>query len=174
MRLIFTVPYTCHEILTNVEEKQACGIAYDPLSTTAPVSWASNYLNYRHRTCYPCETTNGVTMTYLKLPLKTRRAVRILCTARLVKSGYKVRVMTGAKTTHTAIARRDPTGKHWTIIVKKLKGPTLTIDDSARTISPGGSNRDFESPVLVRTIRMLASARDATDADVMVWKSWRV
>ena len=154
MKLVFTVPYTSYEILTIVRGKEVAGITYEPLSTRPPKTWLGD--------CGSCLTGSR------RVPLKVRRAVRCLATLRPSGTGYDVRVATGRKTTHVVRARkiRD----EWILTVRSRRDktlPPLKVTGRDGAGSPAeGKPRDYRAPVLLRTLRMLLTARETTEQEV--------
>jgi hypothetical protein len=153
-RLIFTVPYAGHDVLVIASGGRVAGIAYDPLSTSPPTTWLSD--------CERCLLGDR------HVPLKVRRAVRCLTTLRRSGTGFSVRVYTGKKCSHVVRARRHL--GNWVLTVQSRRDESLdplVIDVQggvARATS--GRPRDYRSPVLLRTLRMLLTAREASDREM--------
>lgn len=152
-RLVFTVPYAGREILAIVSEGRVAGVTYDPLSTSAPTTWVAG--------CERC-----LTLRDRRVPLKVRRAVRCLSTLRLTTKGFTARVVTGTEYTHVVRARRHQ--GEWVLSVRCRGNETLaplevTGSDSRVT---GGRPRDYRSPVLRLTLRVLLSAREPSEREV--------
>jgi hypothetical protein len=155
VRLAFAVPYTGHEILVIVGERRVAGVAYDPLSTSPPATWLAGC-----ELCVPGDR---------RVPLKVRRAVRCLATLRPTRSGgYSVNVSTGKKRTHSVAAKKH--AGDWVLTVRDLRNVTIepikfTGRDGTVTSSEG-SPRDYRAPVLLRTVRMLLTAREVPEQEV--------
>jgi hypothetical protein len=133
LRLTLTVPYVHHDVLVVVGRRCSRGVAYDPLSTRAPVPWRGD--------CPECREGR------FEAPLKVRRAVQAMCTARLVRpSRYDVQVVVGRNAKCRLSA--SLVSNEWVVKV------------GTRSQSP-------RSPVLRRTSAMLASARSA--AGTQLW-----
>jgi hypothetical protein len=155
MRLVFTIPYTSYEILVFAKGERNTVITYDPLSTTPPKIWLAG--------CERCARGDR------RVPLKVRRAVRCLATLKpTVNGGYTVKVCTGKKDTHSVKAQRSP--RDWILTVRDLRDkplPDLQVTGRAGTYtSTRGKPRDYRAPVLLRTLRMLLSAREASEQEV--------
>jgi hypothetical protein len=98
-----------------------------------------------------------------------RRAVHCLSTLRPTKSGgYSARVVTGEKTTHVVHATRN--GSEWSLMVRDQRDKSLAplrVKGSGGAVSATeGRPRDYRAPVLVRSIHMLLTAREASEAEV--------
>jgi hypothetical protein len=153
-KLVFTVPYTSYEILVMVGETIA-GVAYDPLSTSPPRTWIAG--------CERCDSGDR------RVPLKVRRAVRCLSTLKPpVSGGYTVKVCTGKKATHSIKARRHQ--RDWVLTARDLRDKTLpdlkVTGHGGTYTSTGGKPRDYRAPVLLRTLRLLLTAREASEQEV--------
>lgn len=154
MRLSFTVPYTKYEVTVLAEEGRTMGLAYDPLSTNPPTTWTSR--------CRECSEGSRRTS------LKVRRAVRCLSTLEpRTSGGYYVKVSTGRKTSHTISASLRAGA--WTLTVrnrgKKIVPLVLTGSGGSHNILRG-QPRLYRAPVLLRTLRMLLTAREPSVREV--------
>jgi hypothetical protein len=156
MRLIFTIPYTNHEILTFIHSTLTAGVAYDPLSTRSPIPWLGN--------CKRCR--RGKIENYPRPPLKTRRAIQALCTATPVRlDGYKITTYMGGTPTHVVHVKRSRDG--WRLRTRNPRGDKLeVVGREGRVISTSGPEREFRSPVLQRILKMLLSAREPIESEI--------
>jgi hypothetical protein len=154
MILIFTVPYAGHEVLAISGEERVAGVAYDPLSTSPPTTWLGD--------CARCLLGSR------RVPLKVRRAVKCLATLKPTSTGYSFRVSTGKKTTH--VVRAKKVREEWVLTVRSRRNKTLTplvvTLQNGATKTSGGKPRDYRSPVLLRTLRLLLSAREASENEI--------
>jgi len=131
LRLRLTVPYVGTEILAVVGGKSSRGVAYDPCSTRDPVPWS--------RDCPECRAGR------VAAPLKVRRAVQAMCTARMVSpSSYGLQVVVGKNTRYYLVTLCAKDGSQATRVIKKR-------------------NQDPRSPVLRRMVAMLTSARESPE-----------
>lgn len=127
LRLRLTIPYVLTEVLAVVGRKNSRGLSYDPLSTLKAIPWDS--------ACPKCRAGKSAA------PLKTRRAIQTLCTARLTtrkasEPSYDVLVVVG-NNTRCHLSTTYVRGEKWIVKVK---------------------TRNPRSPVLRRTVTMLQSA----------------
>lgn len=133
LRLRLTVPYVLTEVLAVVGRKNSRGLSYDPLSTLKASPWDS--------TCPECRAGKS------EAPLKTRRAIQTLCTARLTtrkasEPSYDVLVVVG-KDARCHLSATYVRSEKWVVRVK---------------------TRNPRSPVLRRTVAMLQSASMLAEA----------
>jgi hypothetical protein len=154
-RLVFTVPYMSYEILVFAGGERNSGITYDPLSTSPPKIWLAG--------CELCDRGDR------RVPLKVRRAVRCLSTLKpTVSGGYAVKVCTGKKATHSIKARRHQ--RDWILAIRDLCDKTLpdlkVTGHNGTYTSTSGKPRDYRAPVLLRTLRLLLTAREASGQEV--------
>jgi hypothetical protein len=154
-KLVFAVPYTSYEILVFVKGKKVAGISYDPLSTSPPRTWLAE--------CERCCLGDR------RVPLKVRRAVRCLSTLKPAVNGeYTVKVCTGKKATHAVKARRHQ--RDWTLTARDLRDKTLpdlkVAGHGGTYTSTSGKPRDYRAPVLLRTLRLLLTAREVSEQEI--------
>ena len=131
--LLLTVPYVQTEVLVFVGRRGSRGVAYDPLSTRDPVPWSSD--------CPECRAGR------IAAPLKVRRAVQTLCTARMTSpNSYDTQVVVGG----------DPR-----YYLQALRAWDLSDGIERWAVAVAGKTRsqDLRSPVLRRTIDMLTLGR---------------
>jgi hypothetical protein len=152
--LVFTVPYAGYEILVFAGEGKVAGVAYDPLSTSPPTTWVGG--------CGKCLLGSR------RVPLKVRRSVRCLSTLRKTKTGFSVRVCTGWDFSHVVSARKLQ--GEWTLTIRSKRDESLTplvlTVQGGVTKTTGGRPRDYRGPVLRLALRLLMSAREASDREV--------
>lgn len=143
LRLHLTVPYVLHEVLAVVGRRNSRGVSYDPLSTRDPVPWLSN--------CPECRGGK------VAAPLKVRRAIQTLCTARVTSpTSYTIQVVVGKNTRYYLSAVRGR-NNGWSVRSRSTRSDPHR--KHAWTKIPLGDTRN---PVLRRTAAMLASARSAS------------
>jgi hypothetical protein len=148
--LIFSVPYTDIKILAIIDKERMRGAIYNPYRLTKPMPWLDR--------CPHCrEGLQG------GIPVKIRRAIQVLCSIQPDgPDGYKFtlpnRYRIGARRTPKGwgIRIRKP-GNGATLHVVKLKGKEpVGLQESAR---------EFRSPILLRTLKMLFSAMEPSEKD---------
>lgn len=145
LRLRLTVPYVLHEVLAVVERRGSRGVSYDPLSTRNPVPWSSD--------CPECRAGK------VKAPLKVRRAIQAMCTAKMTSpTSYTVQVVVGKDARYYLSAAR---GKNngWSVRSRSA-GSDPHHKRFWNRVPPG----DTRNPVLRRTVSLLLSAREDTTA----------
>jgi hypothetical protein len=164
MKLIFEVPYTSYEVLVITDEWGIVGVAYDPLSTSPPTTWLSG--------CELCLVGNR------HVPLKVRRVIRCLASLRpTLAYGYTVNLFTGKKPTHSIKAKKHSLNNEyganrdeWVLTVQNKKNksiPSLVVAGQSRAFTVDkGKPRDYRAPVLLRSLRLLLSAREASEQKV--------
>jgi hypothetical protein len=149
--LIFSVPYTDIKILAIIDKERMRGAIYNPYRLTKPMPWLDR--------CPHCrEGLQG------GIPVKIRRAIQILCTIQPDgPDGYKFTL----PNRYRIGTRLTPKG--WGIRVRKPEsGDTLHVV-KMKGKEPMGlkeSARDFRSPILMRMLRMLFSAREANETEI--------
>ena len=149
--LIFSVPHTDIKILALIDKDGMRGAIYNPCLLTIPQPWLDR--------CPHCREGRQ-----RRIPLKIRKLVQALCSNKPDQpDGYKFtlpnRYRIGARLTPKGwgIKIRKP-GNGATLHVVKLGGEEpIGLQESAR---------EFRSPVLLRTLEMLFSARKASEAEV--------
>ena len=149
--LIFSVPHTDIKILALIDKDGMRGAIYNPCLLTIPQPWLDR--------CPHCREGRQ-----RRIPLKIRKLVQALCSNKPDKpDGYKFtlpnRYRIGARLTPKGwgIKIRKP-GNGATLHVVKLGGEEpIGLQESAR---------EFRSPVLLRMLEMLFSARKASEAEV--------
>jgi hypothetical protein len=149
--LIFSVPYSNIKILALIDKDGMRGAIYNPYLLTAPLPWLDR--------CHHCREGRQK-----HVPLKIRKLVQVLCSNKPDKpDGYRFtlpnRYRIGARLTLKgwAIRIRKP-GNGATLHVVKLEGEEpIGLQESAR---------EFRSPILLRTLKMLFSARRSNEAEV--------
>jgi hypothetical protein len=154
-KFVFTVPYTGYEVLTIAREDNVAGIAYDPRSTSPPTTWLGN--------CGLCLLGSR------RVPLKVRRAVQCLATLKPTSTGgYTIKVSVGKKRTH-AVRAQEHLGK-WILtirsLVRKSQKPLKVTGRDGAITSTKGRPRDYRAPVLQCCVRLLLSAREASEQEV--------
>ena len=149
--MIFSVPHSDIKILALVDRDEMRGAIYNPDLLTMPVPWLDR--------CPHCREGRQK-----RVPLKIRKLVQVLCSNKPDKpDGYRFtlpnRYRIGARLTLKgwAIRIRKP-GNGATLHVVKLEGEEpIGLQESAR---------EFRSPILLRTLKMLFSARRSNEAEV--------
>jgi hypothetical protein len=149
--LIFSVPHTDIKILAIVDESGMRGAIYNPCKLSEPVPWLDR--------CPHCRKGEQE-----HVPLKIRKLVQALCTNKPDgPDGYRFtlpnRYRLGARLTPQGwgIRIRKPENGA-TLHVVKMKGKEpMELQESAR---------DFRSPILLRMLRMLFSAREANETEM--------
>jgi len=147
LRLLLVVPYVQTEVLAVVGRRSSRGLAYDPLSTRDPVPWS--------RDCPECRAGR------IKAPLKVRRAIQSLCTARLTSpSTYATRLETG-KTLGPRYDVQVVVGKN-----ARCHLSAAYVKNGDWVVSVKTRNQDFRSPVVRRTMQMLSRAYEVATTNV--------
>jgi hypothetical protein len=149
--IVFSVPYTDIKILALIDDDSMRGAIYNPYRLTKPMPWMSK--------CPHCREGQQ-----RGIPVKIRRAIQVLCTIRPDgPDGYGFtlpnRYRLGARMTERGwgIRIRKP-GNGATLHVVKLEGQEpIGLQESAR---------EFRSPILLRTLKMLFSAVNPNKKDV--------
>ena len=149
--MVFSVPYTNVKILAIIDEGRMRGAIYNPYRLTKPMPWMDR--------CPHCREGKQK-----GIPVKIRRAIQILCTIHPDgPDGYRFvlpnRYRIGARRTE----------KGWGIRIRKpANGATLHVVklEGQEPIGLQESAREFRSPMLLRTLRMLFSAVKPNERDV--------
>jgi hypothetical protein len=149
--MVFSVPYTNVKILAIIDEGRMRGAIYNPYRLTKPMPWMDR--------CPHCREGKQK-----GIPVKIRRAIQILCTIHPDgPDGYRFvlpnRYRIGARRTE----------KGWGIRIRKpANGATLHVVklEGQEPIGLQESAREFRSPMLLRTLRMLFSAVEPSEKDV--------
>ena len=149
--LIFSVPHTDIKILAIVDESGMRGAIYNPCKLSEPVPWLDR--------CPHCRKGEQE-----HVPLKIRKLVQALCTNKPDgPDGYRFTL----PNQYRLGARLTPQG--WGIRIRKPEnGATLHVVkmQGKEPMELQESARDFRSPILLRILRMLFSARRSTEAEV--------
>ena len=149
--LIFSAPYTDIKILAIVDEDGMRGAIYNPYKLAKPMPWLDS--------CPHCQEGEQETV-----PLKIRKLIQFLCSNRPDgPDGYKFTLPN-----HYRIGARL-TPKGWGIRIRKPgNGATLHVVkmEGEEPIGLQESAREFRSPILLRTLKALFSARKATEEEV--------
>ena len=149
--LVFSVPFTDIKILSVIDGDGMRGAIYDPRKLSRPIPWLGK--------CPHCRDGEQE-----GLPLKIRKLIQVLCTAKPEgPDGYGLTLPNKYKVG----ARRDSRG--WGVRVRKPRSRSslhMVKLDGAEPTGIQESARDFRSPVLLRTLKMLFSAREATEDEV--------
>jgi hypothetical protein len=156
--LIYTDPYTGHEILTIGEGVSLFGVAYDPRRTSAPTVW--------HQQCPHCR---GGRQRELTIHLK--RMIQLLCTHR---SGgfipqHKARVdeYDVPTNTHVHVLRHWKTdGVHHAHVLDDQHEVLRASRVPLEKMTFEGDLRKFRSNMIVRGLKLLFSGRPATEAEI--------
>ena len=149
--LIFSVPCTDVEILALIDADGMKGVIYNPRLLAKPVPWLDR--------CPHCKRGQQ-----RHVRLKIRKLVKILCSAKPDRTdGYRLTL----PNRHRINARRTPDG--WSLKIRKPGTKTavqvMKLEGQEPTYFQG-SARDTRSPLLLRTLRMLFSAREPDKAEV--------
>ena len=149
--LIFSAPYTDIKILAIVDEDGMRGAIYNPYKLAKPMPWLDS--------CPHCQEGEQETV-----PLKIRKLIQFLCSNRPDgPDGYKFTL----PNRYRIGARLTPKG--WGIRIRKPgNGATLHVVkmEGEEPIGLQESAREFRSPILLRTLKALFSARKATEEEV--------
>jgi len=149
--LIFSVPCTDVKILAIMERNGMRGAIYNPYKLADPVTWLSS--------CPHCRAGKQK-----KIPVKIRRAIQFLCSIKPDgPDGYKFTLP------NRYILKTWQTSWGWEIRVRKPgNGDILHMSKppGSEPIELRESPRGFRSPMLLRTLRMLFSARKADGKEV--------
>ena len=149
--LIFSAPYTDIKILAIVDEDGMRGAIYNPYKLAKPMPWLDS--------CPHCQEGEQETV-----PLKIRTLIQFLCSNRPDgPDGYKFTL----PNRYRIGARLTPKG--WGIRIRKPgNGATLHVVkmEGEEPIGLQESAREFRSPILLRTLKALFSARKATEEEV--------
>ena len=148
--LIFSVPYTDIKILALVDRDGMRGAIYNPGLLTMPVPWLDR--------CPHCREGRQK-----RVPLKIRKLVQVLCSNRPDgPDGYRFTLPNH----YRIVARRLPDG-WWIKIRKPGNGASLQVVKlkGKEPIELQESAREFRSPILLRTLKMLFSAREASEKE---------
>ena len=149
--LIFSVPYTDIKLLALVDRNGMRGAIYNPGLLTMPVPWLDR--------CPHCREGKQK-----RIPLKIRKLVQVLCSNRPDgPDGYRF-----ALPNHYRIGTRL-TPKGWGIRIRKPEnGDTQHVIKlkGKEPMELRGSAREFRSPVLLRTLKMLFSAREPSENEI--------
>ena len=149
--LIFSVPHTDIKILVLIGKDGMRGAIYNPCLLTKPMPWLDR--------CPHCREGRQK-----RIPLKIRKLVQALCSNKPDKpDGYKFTL----PNRYRIGARMTPKG--WGIKIRKPgNGATLHVVklEGKEPIGLQESAREFRSPVLLRMLEMLFSARKASEAEV--------
>ena len=149
--LIFSVPHTDIKILALIDKDRMRGAIYNPCLLTKPMPWLDR--------CPHCREGRQK-----RIPLKIRKLVQVLCSNKPDKpDGYRFTL----PNRYRIGARLTPKG--WGIRIRKPgNGATLHVVKMGgeEPIGLQESAREFRSPVLLRTLKMLFSARKANEAEV--------
>jgi hypothetical protein len=150
-KMIFSVPYTDIKILTIIDEQGMRGAIYNPYKLTMPIPWLDK--------CPHCRMGEQEDIS-----LKIRKLIQVLCTAKPDgPDGYGFTLPNKYKIG----TRRDSKG--WGVRVKKPRSSSSLYVVKLDGTKPTGlqeSARDFRSPVLLRTLKLLFSAKEATESEV--------
>jgi hypothetical protein len=149
--LIFSMPHSNIKILTLINKDRMKGAVYNPYMLTKPIPWSSK--------CPHCKKGQQKEM-----PLKIRRAIQILCSNEPDgPSSYKFTLPRNCQIwIHF-------TSRGWRTMVRKIgdKGSPCAVKLSGT--EPMGfqeSTPKSRSPILLRTLEMLFSAREADETEI--------
>lgn len=149
--LIFSVPYTDIKILLLIDERGMRGAIYNPYKLTNPMPWLDR--------CPHCRKGEQKTV-----PLKIRKLIQVLCSNKPDgPDGYKFTLPN-----HYQIGARL-TPKGWGIRIRKPGNGSSLYVVKLNGTEPVGlqeSARDFRSPILRRTLKMLFSTRETNETEV--------
>ena len=149
--MVFSVPYTNVKILAIIDGDRMRGAIYNPYQLTKPRPWMDR--------CPHCKEGQQ-----RGIPVKIRRAIQVLCTIQPDgPDGYKFTL----PNRYRIGARR--TEKGWGIRIRKpANGATLHVVkmEGQEPVGLQESAREFRSPILLRTLRMLFSAMVPSEKDV--------
>jgi hypothetical protein len=149
--LIFSVPHTDIKILALIDKDGMRGAIYNPCLLTIPQPWLDR--------CPHCREGRQK-----RIPLKIRKLVQALCSNKPDKpDGYRFTL----PNRYRIVTRRTPKG--WGIRIQKPgNGATLHVVklEGEEPIGLQESAREFRSPVLLRTLKMLCSAKEARETEI--------
>ena len=155
--LIFSVPCTDIKILAIIDEGGMRGAIYNPYRITKPMPWLDR--------CPHCKRGEQK-----HVPLKIRKLIQVLCSNKPDgPDGYRFtlpnKYRLGARLTPKGwgIRIRKPGNGATLHVVKLGENEPIGLQESPREFR---SLREFRSPILLRTLRMLFSAKKASESEV--------
>lgn len=156
--VVYEDPYSGQEfLLLSTDSGEVVGVTYDPRASSAPVAWRS--------TCQHCRGGRSH-----HLSIHSKREIQLLCSRVVVCGGtHYVAPTNSAPLDLVASEVRNLR----TIVVTSSSGgvvPDHVLTAKARppyrSVEYEGDRRKFQSPILLRAIKFLLSAREPTPREV--------
>ena len=150
--LIFSDPYSEHEVLLLAHPPEVIGVIYHPRSTSTPIPWRSG--------CLHC-----VCGERLDLNLHIKREIKMLCTHKTSRGKTMYKIPSNSQPYSLSL---KPSLVGWQAEVARTGASLIlnVVHSFPGKITYSGELRRFRSPILHRSLKFLFSARQASKNEI--------